>query len=105
MVESVTVTLDANGADLGPGEVAKAAALVAEGGTRVLLFGPAASFGTLPDRVEVVDAPISIAKATDPVRAVRSTPDSSIVQAAKAVGQGRADALVCGGATGAALAA
>src|SRR5208337_3372900 len=53
----------------------------------------------------IVDAPVSIAKAADPVRAVRTTPEASIVQAARAVAEGRAQALVCAGATGAALAA
>jgi glycerol-3-phosphate acyltransferase PlsX len=53
----------------------------------------------------VVDAPVSIAKATDPAFAVRSTPDASIVQAARAVAEGRAQALVSGGSTGSALAA
>jgi glycerol-3-phosphate acyltransferase PlsX len=48
---------------------------------------------------------VSIAKSPDPVRAVRSTPDASIVQATKAIGEGRAQALVCAGGTGAALAA
>jgi glycerol-3-phosphate acyltransferase PlsX len=53
----------------------------------------------------VVDAPVSIAKAADPAYAVRSTPDASIVQAARAVAEGRAQALVSGGSTGSALAA
>lgn len=55
--------------------------------------------------IEVVDAPVSIAKSADPVRAARATPEASIVQAARAVAEGRADALVCAGGTGAALAA
>jgi glycerol-3-phosphate acyltransferase PlsX len=55
--------------------------------------------------VEVVDAPVSIAKSPDPVLAVRATPSASIVQAARAVAAGRAQALVCAGGTGAALAA
>jgi glycerol-3-phosphate acyltransferase PlsX len=59
----------------------------------------------LPPGVEVVDAPISIAKSPDPARAARSTPQASIVQAARAVAEGRAHALVCAGGTGAALAA
>ena len=71
----------------------------------MILFGPAAEIGAVPDGVEVVDAPISIAKAKDPAFAVRSTPEASIVQAAKAVADGRAEALVSGGSTGAALAA
>jgi len=101
----VTVAVDANGADLGPAEVAAAAAIAAQRGTRVILFGPADEVGDLPDGVTVVDAPVSIAKAADPVSAVRSTPEASIVQAARAVGAGEADALVCGGSTGAAVAA
>jgi glycerol-3-phosphate acyltransferase PlsX len=71
----------------------------------VLLFGPADEIGTVPEGVELVDAPVSIAKATDPAFAVRSTPEASIVQAARAVADGRAQALVSGGSTGPALAA
>jgi phosphate acyltransferase len=71
----------------------------------VLLFGPAREIGPVASGVEVVDAPVSIAKAADPVAAVRSTPEASIVQAARAVADGRAQALVSGGSTGAALAA
>jgi glycerol-3-phosphate acyltransferase PlsX len=70
-----------------------------------VLFGPAAQIGSVPSGVEVIDAPVSIAKAADPAFAVRSTPDASIVQAARAVAHGRAQALVSGGSTGAALAA
>ena len=99
------VAVDANGADLGPREVAAGAALATERGARVLLFGPAAEIGTVGAGVELVDAPVSIAKAPDPARAVRGTPEASIVQAARAVAEGRAQALVCAGGTGAALAA
>jgi glycerol-3-phosphate acyltransferase PlsX len=104
--DAITVAVDANGADLGPAEVARgAAAAVAGGDIRVLLFAPAAKVGDVPDGVDVVDSPVSIAKALDPARAVRSTPDASIVRAVAAVGDGRARALVSGGSTGAALAA
>jgi phosphate acyltransferase len=105
MAARVTVALDANGADLGPAEVARGAAQAAEEGVRVLLFGPERELGEVPDGVEVIDAPVSIAKAADPTRAVRSTPESSIVQAVRAVAEGRADALVSGGSTGSVLAA
>jgi phosphate acyltransferase len=104
-VGAVTVAVDANGADLGPAEVAAGAGQAAGSGTRVLLFGPEAEIGAAPDGVEVVDAPISIAKAPEPAQAVRSTPEASIVQAVRAVAAGRADALVSGGSTGAAVAA
>jgi phosphate acyltransferase len=99
------VAVDCNGADLGPGEVAAGAAIAAARGVRVILFGPAQELGEPPAGVEVVDAPVSIAKSPDPVSAARSTRDASIVQAARAVAEGRAQALVCAGGTGAALAA
>jgi glycerol-3-phosphate acyltransferase PlsX len=101
----ITVAVDAGGADLGPAEVAAGAAQAAAQGIGVILFGPAQEIGPVPDGVEVVDAPVSIAKASDPAFAVRSTPEASIVQAARAVADGRAQALVSGGSTGSALAA
>ena len=101
----ITVAVDAGGADLGPAEVAKGAARAAEQGIGVVLFGPARDIGQVPDGVEVVNAPVSIAKAPDPAFAVRTTPEASIVQAARAVADGRAQALVSGGSTGSALAA
>ena len=99
------VAVDCNGADMGPAEVAAGAALAAAQGARVLLFGPAAELGEPHPGVEVVDAPVSIAKVADPVAAARTTRDASIVLATKAVAEGRAQALVCAGGTGAALAA
>jgi glycerol-3-phosphate acyltransferase PlsX len=102
----VTIALDANGSDHGPGEVARGAAqaVAADPALRVLLFGPAADMEG-GERVEVVDAPVSVAKAPDPVAAVREQPEASIVQAVQAVADDRADALVSGGSTAAALAA
>ncbi len=85
--------------------MAAGAALAAERGARVLLFGPAEELGSPRPGVEIVDAPVSIAKAEDPVGAARTSKDASIVLATKAVAEGRADALVCAGGTGAALAA
>ena len=49
--------------------------------------------------------PVAISNSEDPARAVRAKPDASIVQAAQAVAEGRADALVSAGSTGATLAA
>jgi phosphate acyltransferase len=105
MTASVTVAVDANGADLGPAEVARGAALAASSELRVLLHGPAAELGGAGEGVEIVDAPVSIAKDEDPARAVRRNPQASIVQAVAAVADARADTLVAGGSTGAALAA
>ncbi|MGI8920157.1 MAG: phosphate acyltransferase [Solirubrobacteraceae bacterium] len=101
----ITVAVDAGGADLGPREVALGAEIAAGQGVHVLLFGPAAEIGSTADGVDVIDAPVSIAKAQDPAFAVRATPEASIVQAARAVARGDAQALVSGGSTGSALAA
>jgi glycerol-3-phosphate acyltransferase PlsX len=99
------VAVDCNGADLGPAEVAAGARIAAERGVRVILFGPARELGEPGPGIEIVDAPLSIAKSSDPASAVRASPEASIVQAARAVGAGTAQALVCAGGTGAALAA
>jgi phosphate acyltransferase len=106
--EDIVVAVDANGADMGAAEVAEGVRIAALQGIRVLLFGPAEEIARGPSlgaRVEVIDAPVSVAKSPDPARAVRSTPEASIVLASKAVAEGRAHALVCAGGTGAALAA
>ncbi len=93
------IAVDCNGADGGP-------ALVADGarrsGEHVLLFGPARELG---DGAGVVDAPVRIGGDEEPVRGVRSKPEASIVQAARAVAEGRAEALVSAGSTGPTLAA
>jgi len=47
MATPVIVAVDANGADLGPAEVAAGAAIAARQGVRSLLFGPAAAFGDI----------------------------------------------------------
>ncbi|HZO59082.1 MAG TPA: phosphate acyltransferase PlsX [Solirubrobacterales bacterium] len=78
----------------------------ASGGARCIVFGPAAELNAeLAGVAEVVDAPVGISNSEDPARAVRAKPDASIVQAARAVADGRADALVSAGSTGATLAA
>ena len=99
------VAVDCNGADLGPAEVAAGALIAARQGARAILFGPARELRAAAEGCELVDAPLSIAKSSDPARAVRASPEASIVQAARAVAEGRAQSLVCAGGTGAALAA
>jgi glycerol-3-phosphate acyltransferase PlsX len=93
------IAVDANGADHGPAAVAEGARRC---GTGTLVFGPEAELG---EGIEVVDAPEAIEAGAEPVRAVRERPEASIVQAAKAVADGRADALVSAGSTGPTLAA
>jgi phosphate acyltransferase len=97
------IAVDANGADQGPAAVAEG---VAGSGVPVLLFGPAAQIaGVAGPRAEIIDAPETVKAGEEAVAAVRSKRDASIVQAAEAVGQGRADALVSAGSTGPTLAA
>ena len=70
--ESVVVAVDANGADMGPAEVAAGVRIAAEQGIHVLVFGPSEelseALSPLPLYVEVVDAPVSIAKSPDPTQ-------------------------------------
>ena len=98
---SPVIAVDVNGAD----DPIAAARGAASSGARILLFGGGLDPGLTAPDVELVDAPLSIAKDPDPARAVRGNPEASIVQAARAVADGRADALVSGGSTGAVLAA
>jgi glycerol-3-phosphate acyltransferase PlsX len=93
------IALDANGADRGPATVAEGGRL---SGVDVTLYGPASELAAYDN---VVDAPLSIGNREEPVRAVRNRPESSIVQAIQAVADGRAEAAVSAGSTGAALAA
>jgi glycerol-3-phosphate acyltransferase PlsX len=96
------IAVDANGADQGPGAVAEG---VRRSGLAVLLFGPAAELEGAGPRAEIVDAPEAIKGGGEPVAAVRSRRDASIVRAAQAVADGDADALVSAGSTGPTLAA
>ena len=96
------IAVDANGADQGPAAVAEG---VRRSGVPVLLFGPASQLGGAGGRAEIVDAPVTVKAGGEPVAAVRSKRDASIVQAARAVGEGRAEALVSAGSTGPTLAA
>ena len=93
------IALDANGADRGPATVGEGGRLA---GVPVTLYGPAASLAGFE---HVVDAPLAIGNEEEPVLAVRSKPDTSIVQAVRAVAAGNADAVVSAGSTGAALTA
>jgi glycerol-3-phosphate acyltransferase PlsX len=96
------IAVDANGADKGPAAVAEG---VRRSGVPVLLFGPAGELGGAGPHAKVVDAPGTVKAGGKPVAAVRSRRDASIVQAARAVADGRAAALVSAGSTGPTLAA
>jgi glycerol-3-phosphate acyltransferase PlsX len=105
----VRVAVDAAGGDHAPGEVVKGALQAAGGNIAVILVGAAVELGELVGgplpSVSIVDAPEKIGTDEEPVRAVRGKPRSSLVVAAKLVGDGDADAVVSAGSTGAVLAA
>jgi glycerol-3-phosphate acyltransferase PlsX len=90
------------GGDRGPDEVVAGALAAAADGIVPVLYGP---ISLDPRGLEHVVAEQVIAMDDKPAEAVRAKPDSSLVAACRAVGEGRADAVVSAGNTGAMLAA
>jgi glycerol-3-phosphate acyltransferase PlsX len=96
------VAVDAMGGDRAPDEIVAGAHEAAAAGVDVIVFGPAGiDTGELP-HVETTEL---IGMTEKPAEAVRAKPDSSLVAAHVAVSEGRADAVVSAGNTGAMLAA
>jgi glycerol-3-phosphate acyltransferase PlsX len=90
------------GGDRGPGEIVAGALEVAADGIVPTLYGPS----SLDARgLEHVVAKQVIAMDEKPAEAVRAKPDSSLVASCRAIGEGKADAVVSAGNTGAMLAA
>src|SRR5215211_1309979 len=100
---TLPVALDAYGADGGPELVLQGARLAAADGILVRLFGPASL--DLPAEVELDPTSEWIGNEAEPVAAVRSTPDASIVRGAEAVADGACGSLVSAGSTGATMTA
>jgi glycerol-3-phosphate acyltransferase PlsX len=99
---AVRVAVDALGGDRGPDDVISGAVEAAQNGVEPVLFGP----GELDARgLELVPTTQAISMEEKPAEAVRSKRDSSLVAACRAVGEGRAEAVVSAGNTGAMLAA
>ena len=106
---SVTVAIDAMGGDRAPGEIVDGAVQASEQlDVRVLLVGREEVVGPLlpgtAGSVEVVSA-TEVVGMSDAPTSVRSKKDSSIVVCAQLVRDGKADALVSAGNTGATMAA
>lgn len=96
------IAVDALGGDRGPDEVI-AGALAARGdGIEPVLFGPA---GLDAHGLELVETTQELEMHEKPAEAVRAKPDSSLVRACRAVGEGDCAAVVSAGNTGAMLAA
>jgi glycerol-3-phosphate acyltransferase PlsX len=102
----VTVALDGFGAEQGFDVLAEGARRAAEDGITVRVFGPPAKLDLDGlAGVEVVPTTDWIANEEDPVAAVRSKPEASVVRAAREVANDGADAMVSAGSTGATMAA
>jgi phosphate acyltransferase len=96
------IAVDALGGDRAPGEIVAGALEAAADGIDLTLFGPA---GLDTHGLPLVETTQLIEMHEKPAEAVRSKPDSSLVAAHVAVAEGRADAVVSAGNTGAMLAA
>jgi phosphate acyltransferase len=105
------IAIDAMGGDRAPAEiVAGALAGVQQLGVEVLLFGDEDAVrgelpdGKAPDGVEIVHCTQVIEMHDEPGVSVRTKKDSSVVRAAEAVRDGRAEVMVGAGNTGATMA-
>ena len=90
------------GGDRAPDEIVAGALEAAADGVEVILFGPA---GLATGGLELVETTELIEMHEKPAESVRAKPDSSLVAAHRAVAEGRADAVLSAGNTGAMLAA
>ena len=96
------IAVDAMGGDRGPAEIVAGALEARADGIEPVLFGDA----RLDTRgLELHEATDVIEMDDKPAEAVRAKPDSSLVAACRAVAEGKADAVVSAGNTGAMLAA
>jgi glycerol-3-phosphate acyltransferase PlsX len=110
---TIRIAVDAMGGDLGPAVIVQGAVDGAKAlGCRLLLVGnpdeinaALETAGAVDQHVEVVEAVDVIDMDEHPAQAVRRKPRSSIVVALRLIKDGRADAMVSAGNTGAVMAA
>lgn len=112
MAEMVNVAVDAMGGDNAPGEIVKGAveAVNADRRIKVFLVGrepvireELKKYTYNAEQLEVVHAQEVIETAEPPVMAIRKKKDSSITKCMNMVKEGRCDAVVSAGSTGAVL--
>ncbi len=113
MQEMIRVAVDAMGGDNAPDEIVKGVveAVGLREDIKVFLVGKEElvkeklkAYSYKEDQIEIVDAQEVIEMAEPPVAAIRKKKDSSIVVALKMVKEGKADAFVSAGSSGAVLA-
>ena len=109
----IRVALDAMGGDLAPAEPVKAAVEALEKrkvlhmtlvGKEEVIRAELEKYQYPEDRLEILDAREVIEMAESPVNAIRKKKDSSIVKGLQLVKEGKCDAFVSAGSTGAILA-
>jgi phosphate acyltransferase len=102
-----TVALDGRGAERGAQAIVAGARAAAADGIRLRVFGDPVALAGLEetDGVELVPAVEEITNADEPVAAVRSRPEASVVQAARDVAEGGSQAMASAGSTGATMTA
>jgi glycerol-3-phosphate acyltransferase PlsX len=98
----IRVAVDAMGGDRGPQEIVAGAVDAASDSVQPIIVGPR---GLETGGLELIEAPDVIEMDEKPTEAVRGKPNSSLVVACRAVGEGTAEAVVSAGNTGAMLAA
>jgi phosphate acyltransferase len=98
----IRIAVDAMGGDRAPEEIVAGALEAASHGIAPILFGPR---GLDTRGLELVETSGTIEMHEKPADAVRGKPDSSLVSACRAVGEGGAQAVLSAGNTGAMLAA
>jgi phosphate acyltransferase len=98
----IRVAVDAMGGDRGPDEIVAGALAAASPEIVPIVIGPS---GLDTHGLEFVEASDVIAMDEKPAEAVRHKPQSSLVVACRLVGEGKADAVISAGNTGAMLAA
>ncbi|MBP5555920.1 MAG: phosphate acyltransferase PlsX [Lachnospiraceae bacterium] len=112
MADLVNIAVDAMGGDNAPSEIVKGAVLSLEKAKdlKVTLVGreddvraELSKYTYDPNRIEVIHASEVIEMAEPPVMAVRNKKDSSLVKCMYLVKEGKCDALVTAGSTGAFL--
>jgi glycerol-3-phosphate acyltransferase PlsX len=113
MADRVRIAIDAMGGDHAPEEIVKGALTAArEGLAAITLVGDQARLDPLLQGVDLASLGISVVHASEvigmdetPTTALRQKKDASITVALRLVKEGKADAVVAAGSTGAAMAA
>ena len=108
------LAIDAMGGDFAPREIVRGALAARDAlpEDEIILVGDSAAIrreleqaGAAPDRLTIVHASQRVSMADLPVEAVRRKPDSSMRRATELMAQGKADAVISAGNTGAFVAA